>query len=162
MTSFPNAYLRFVGPVRAKCRRLLGNCQDAEDVASETFLRFWQSGLTGMDDMSPQAVMAWLYRTSSRLAIDLLRRRHPVESILDMDALPCGVAMDDALAARRLVQSLRAEIPSDELSAVVLCRIDGLSQLEAAEVLRISERTVRRMLYRFDAYAQRWREELCS
>jgi DNA-directed RNA polymerase specialized sigma24 family protein len=33
----------------------------------------------------------------------------------------------------------------------VLCRVDGLTQPEAAQVGGISERTVRRLLGRFDA-----------
>jgi len=44
----------------------------------------------------------------------------------------------------------------------VLCRVDGLSQLEAATLLEVSERTVLRMLDRFDERTRSLRKELSS
>src|SRR5580698_4236301 len=62
---FATVYARYLPPIRAKCRRLLGSAAAAEDVAQETFVRLWRS------DVAPGAeartVMAWLYRTCTRL-----------------------------------------------------------------------------------------------
>ncbi len=109
--------------------------------------------------------MAWLYRTCTRLAIDTLRSRARTTLTDDPsrdEAWPGGVAIDTALHARRLVHTLCKRVDADELETAVLCRVDGLSQLEAAAVLGVSERTVRRLLERFDAHVKQWREEYAS
>ena len=40
---FATVYARFLPPIQAKCRRLLGSSAAAEDVAQETFVRLWRS-----------------------------------------------------------------------------------------------------------------------
>jgi RNA polymerase sigma-70 factor (ECF subfamily) len=159
-TDFERAYARFLPPVRAKCFRLLGRSHAAEDVAQEAFLRLWKSG---QGDGDPSAVMAWLYRTATRLAIDVLRdrRRTDVREGVE-EAVPCGVDLRAYVEARAAIARLAATVPEDELAAAVLCRVDGLPQPEAATVLGVSERTVRRMLDRFDERTRPLRKELST
>ena len=57
---------------------------------------------------------------------------------------------DEIADARSELQRLARETPDDELEAVVLCRLDGMTHDEAAAALSLSERTVRRHLARFD------------
>jgi RNA polymerase sigma-70 factor (ECF subfamily) len=161
--SFPAAYARFLPPVRAKCRRLLGSSEAAEEVVQESFVRLWEAGPSLGPDADTRTVLAWLYRTSTRLALDALRRQKRSASSLEDEArLPCGLSLEDSLLARRIVTALAQSVASDALEAAVLCRVDGVSQLEAAEILGVSERTVRRLLDRFDAQAEQWRKELTS
>jgi RNA polymerase sigma-70 factor (ECF subfamily) len=157
---FQALYARFLPPIRAKCRRLLGQSQAAEDVAQEAFLRLWKSGAV---DGEPRAAMAWLYRTATRLAIDVLRarRRAGLHEVTE-EAAPCAVDMSGSLEARAMVASLAASVPAEELLAAVLCRVDGLPQPEAADVLGVSERTLRRLIERFDLRTGALRKELSS
>ena len=156
-TDFGVAYARFLPPVEAKCRRLLGRSAAAEDVAQETFVRFWRSGMTG----EPRAVMAWLYRTCTRLAIDVIRERRRIDPDEPAsERSPCGVDLAASADARAAIVSLVGGVPEAELAAAVLVRVDGLSQPEAATVLGVSERTVRRALARFDERTGALREEL--
>jgi RNA polymerase sigma-70 factor (ECF subfamily) len=165
---FPSVYQRFLPAIRVKCRRILGHAEDAEDVAHEAFVRLLQLGPEWAGDEDTPVVMAWLYRTCTRLAIDTLRSRG--RTMLSDDPSrdareswwPGGVAIDDALGSRRLIHTLAKRVDEEELEAAVLCRVDGLSQLEAAAVLGVSERTVRRLLDRFDAHVKQWREEYAS
>lgn len=167
---FPAAYRRFVAPVRMKCRRLLRDVEDAEEATHETFMRLLQAGPPWTGEADTSTVMAWLYRTSTRLCIDLIRRRKfmapPVaraaEDNDEPQVMPCAAHPEAGLAARRLVARLGAEIPRDELEAVVLCRVDGLSHPRAAQVLGVSERTVRRLVERFDAGTLDMRKEFAS
>ena len=138
-------------PIAAKCRRLLGPSPTSEDVAQETFLHFWRSSLREAHD--PRAVMAWLYRTCTRLAIDVLRHRRfdPVMDTNDLAlSIPCAVDLHASAEARAAIFALAQSVPDEELAVAVLCRVDGLSQGETAAVLGIAERTVRRRLTRFD------------
>ncbi|MEO8554414.1 MAG: RNA polymerase sigma factor [Kofleriaceae bacterium] len=148
MTDLPAHYARYVAPVRAKCRRLLGETSAAEDAAQETFLRLLTAGIR--IDAEPRVVLAWLYRTGTRISIDMLRerRRRSIDPI--GDDLPCGGDPGAALAARSALARIAGATPDDELVAAVLCRVDALTQPEAATVMNVSERTVRRLLDRFD------------
>jgi RNA polymerase sigma-70 factor (ECF subfamily) len=153
-------YTRCFPPIRAKCRRLLGATAAADDVAQETFLRFVKSGMQRHEDI--RTIMAWLYRTCTRLAIDELRSRRATPTAdLDSDT-PCGIDLAKSVEARRTVAALVGSVPADELEVAVLCRVDGLSQTEAALVVGVSDRTVRRLLERFDERSLPLRREILS
>ncbi len=77
-----------------------------------------------------------------------------------MEELPCSVDLAAVSEARSATRSLASSVPADELAVAVLCRVDGLPQPEAATVLGLSERTVRRMLGRFDERSASLRKEL--
>lgn len=136
--------------IRAKCARMLGEREEAADVAQETFVRLCESGVVHEE---PAVRARWIYRTSTRLAIDLLRRRRlGVETRAGAgdDPVAHGRPADEVLAARQGLAAIAADSPRAELEVALLCRVDGLTQPEAAEVCEISERTVRRLLDRFD------------
>lgn len=105
--------------------------------------------------------MAWRYLTSTRLAMDVLRQGR-LRSDDEVGALPCGTSPDAVVAARSTIAALCKEIPAEELEAALLARVDGLSQPEVAFVLGVSERTVRRLLDRFDERSRALREETAS
>lgn len=139
-------YQRYFPLIREKCRRMLGDSDEAQDLAQDTFIRLWQAGVPLGN---ARTVTAWVYKTATRLAVDRIRahavrQRLPAQDEVDLG--PFGI-----VAARRQVQSLAHELPPEELSAALLARVDGLSHVECAEVLGVSERTVRRLLERFDA-----------
>lgn len=140
-----SAYRRLWPIVRGKCARMMVDESEAEDVAQQTFERLW---LAGIANEEPKAVTAWIYKTSTRLVLDRLRRRK-VRDAYRPDVLetpgPHGRA-----AARQTLIRLASSVPKVEFEAVILSRVDGLTQAEVAEVLSVSERTVRRYLTRFD------------
>ena len=148
--------------IREKCRRMLGDPAEADDVAQETFVRLWQSKLSGDD---PRSLVSWVYRTSTRLAIDRMRERARKrglgETALEqLEALPSqSASTDDALQTRRELARLAQALPPAELEMALLHRLDGLTQVEIAEVMQISDRTVRRGLERFDQRVRALRQE---
>jgi RNA polymerase sigma-70 factor, ECF subfamily len=160
-------YRRFLAPVRLKCRRLLRDAAEAEEAAHECFVRFMKARPARALQSDAPMVMGWLYRTCTRICIDILRRRRlvaPPPALADggeeAPAVPAGVDLEDALAARRVIEALSAQAGRAELEAAVLCRVDGLRHPEAAAVLGVSERTLRRLLQRFDDRTQQLRKEL--
>ncbi len=160
---FPEAYRRFLPPIRAKCWRILGRTAAADDVAQEAFVRLWQSGprLDGQTDT--RTIMAWLYLTSTRLALDALReRRRPTVALVDVEPVSCASSPDAVVAARSSILELVGRVPADEIEAALLARVDGLSHPEVAAVLGVSERTVRRLLERFDEHGNDFKRELVS
>src|SRR2546423_906525 len=65
-------YRRYFALIREKCRRMLGDFAEADDVAQETFVRLWRTNLRAGDRRS---VLAWIYKTRTPPAIDRLRGR---------------------------------------------------------------------------------------
>ena len=151
--------------IRAKCARILGDPHEAEDVAQETFLKLCRSGPR---DEAAAARTAWIYRTGTRLAIDVWRRRRAAVEVAmgdeasAMDTPGHAPAADGLLAARRSLETLAAQVPEEELEVAVLSRLDGLTHPEIAEVTGHSERTVRRMLERLDRRLARLQSEVLS
>jgi len=79
-TYLVEAYAR---PVHNLCYRMLGNTQDAEDAAQETFLRAYQS-LRRYD--RDRSFSTWLLSIAAHYCIDQLRKRKM--QIISMEELP--------------------------------------------------------------------------
>ena len=141
---------------------MLGDFAEADDVAQETFVRLWRTNLPTDDQ---RRLLAWIYRTGTRLAIDRLRERsrragagEEAAALVQLGSLAPGA--DDALATRRSLEVLARRLPADELEVALLVRLDGLTQAEIAEVVRVSERTVRRCLRRLDERVAKMRKAI--
>lgn len=160
VSDFPATYTRFWGPIRAKCRRLLGPTAAADDVAQEAFLRLWQSGPALDGGTEPRRVLAWLYLTSTRLCLDALRRTRAWVPLDSTAPLSCAVSPHEVAAARAEIAALCHRASPEQLEAALLARVDGLSQPEVALVLGVSERTVRRLLDALDHHGRGLRQEL--
>ena len=155
-----DAYRRYFPTIRAKCRRMIAEPAEAEDVAQETFVRLWNSRAELRDG---GAVAAWIYRTATRLAVDRMRRRavHDRHQFT-LEANQRGLDLDPERRAA-LVQflgALAAKLPRRELEITLLSRIDGLDTQEIAALFALSERSVRRILQQADARMQTLRQEL--
>src|SRR5438045_8731345 len=71
-SAFEETYRRVYPMILSKCRRMLSDGAEAQDLAQEVFVRLWRSREAVLE---PAAVSAWLYRTCTRLAIDRARGR---------------------------------------------------------------------------------------
>lgn len=154
-TALTDAYRSYFPLLVRKCARMLGDGHEAQDIAQETFIRFARSTLLEAD---ARTVTAWLYRTSTRLAIDRIRvrRRETDDSVL---ARAFHADTPEASAElHALLAKLMTHVPAAELEVALLSRADGLTQPEIAEVMGMHERSVRRLLVRFDERLHRLTE----
>lgn len=125
-------------------RMLSGDRAEAEDVAQEAMLRLWT---IAPDWRAGEAkVSTWLYRVTSNLCTDRLRKSGRG---VDIDAVP--EPEDNApSAAEQMQQGARMEalqtaleaMPERQRQAVVLRHIEGLSNPEIAEVMDIGVEAV--------------------
>lgn len=124
---------------------VLRNSHDAEDVVQEVFLRVHRSGMEGVLD--PRA---WLARVAFRLAIDRLRKPQPVE--LEEVKLPSEGPDAERLAIDRQrvlrVQKLISALPEDLRQPLILSALQELNSRQIAEILHISESSVRGRIMR--------------
>jgi RNA polymerase sigma-70 factor (ECF subfamily) len=150
-------------------RTVCGHTEDAEDVMQEALVQTFRF-VSRLRD--PQAFRPWLYRTV-RNACLMSRRRRADEPrhVLSLDELlptPDSARRLDAPAPgkdpeqlvvntslrRRLTRAL-AKLPPAFRVVVFLREMEGLSTREAAEVLRVSEDTIKARLHRARLLLQR-------
>lgn len=126
--------------------RLLGNANDAEDVAQEAFLRI----LRAAHRYRPTASFrTYLYRILTRLCRDH-RRKAALPSCPNPDAEPgqglpaeaCAIAKEE----RRAMQEALASLPVRQREAVVLRYYERLSYDEIGQVMGTSRKGVERLL----------------
>lgn len=138
---------RFRGQVFGLCYRMLGQRQDAEDVAQETFVRVLKN-LHRWDaerDFEP-----WLFAIAGnrcRTAMST-RKRRPSSEIL-LDQIPCG--SPDMQAARNLAEEVHlalATVREDYRQAFVLFHEQELSYAEIAEAMNVPLGTVKTWVHR--------------
>lgn len=133
--------------------RLTGSPADAEDVAQEAFVAAWQA-LPGFRGDS--SVASWLYRIVVNKARDAQRRHRPVPVDTQRDgtveaALPSAPDPGQVVEDEEQVAALRravARLPFDLRAPLVLHQFEHLSYEQTAQVLGLSESTVRGRLSR--------------
>jgi len=140
--------------------KMLNNPQDAEDVLQETFTKAFRH-IGGFDGRS--SLSTWLYRIATNEALMFLRRQKPGQisveepqgddeelqkplEIVDWCCLPEEELM--SAEAQRYLDEAVSRLPSSLRAAFVLRDIQGLSTLEAAEVLNLSETALKTRLSR--------------
>ena len=129
-------------------RRMTSNSIEAEDIAQETFIRFWVS----RDRFDPDRVKltTWLHRIAHNLCIDYFRRRQlqerqvPVQS--DSQDSP---DTDYELSIRAaVVNKALMTLSERQRSAIVLCHYQNFSQHDAAHILSLSVHALESLLRR--------------
>jgi RNA polymerase sigma-70 factor (ECF subfamily) len=130
--------------------RLVRDPVEAEDVTQETFLRLWLRA----GDYDPVArVTTWLFRIAHNLCVDRLRARGRVELLEEPDAERASEsgAQPALLESKQRAEALSSALdalPPRQASALSLVHLHGLSGLEAAEVLAVSEEALESLLSR--------------
>ena len=124
--------------------RLLGQRQDAEDVVQDAFL----AALTGLDSFERGRPFGpWLLRIVVNRAINLrksraLRRAEPIpEEIASRQASPLEAA--ERSQRRDELRRALAELAEPQRWIVELFELDGFTSPEIAEMLEMTEGTVR-------------------
>lgn len=135
---------RFLPRVLAYGRRILGDGDEAQDVAQEAMVRLWR---IAPEWRSGEAqVSTWLWRVTATLCTDRLRRRRGGVTLEDApepedDAPSALQQMVEANRAAALEAALQ-KLPERQRQAVVLRHLEGLSNPEIAEVMAIGVEAV--------------------
>lgn len=132
----------------------LGNREDAEDVAQEVLIRYWNHRSKLEADGTP----AWLNRVTRNACFDQLRRRKTRRAVLDQDGdakaeRAPSTGLDPERRAtgndfqRHLKRALTA-VPEPYRSVVILREIQDLKYGEIAGRLEMPLNTVKTYLHR--------------
>jgi RNA polymerase sigma-70 factor (ECF subfamily) len=156
MDSFNQLILRWERPIYALAYRVIGQEEDARDVAQETFLRAFRAlpGFKGQAKFS-----SWIYRIALNLCRDWMRRERrapiaPTPEGVDLVELAAeqepAESIEDLVARHdmsRVVARAMARLPDEQRMAIILKEYHGMTFQEIADLQSVPLSTVKTRLY---------------
>src|SRR5262249_32056689 len=137
-----DALFQRYGPmVLRRCRRLLGDEDEALDVAQEVFVRVW----TRRDRLTDRYPSSLLYRIATNLSLNRIRDRRR-EPALPRDEVLARIAVRAALDAPLLLDRLLRRHPESTRTMAVLHYVDGMTLEQVARECGMSVSGVRKRL----------------
>ncbi|MBI2910821.1 MAG: sigma-70 family RNA polymerase sigma factor [Chloroflexi bacterium] len=166
--AFNGIVQRYETAVYGLCLRFLANTEAASDAAQETFVAAFRhfAGFRGGN------LRSWLLRIAANRCRDELRRMRsrPTTSLDELvdEGEGLGIAAEEDETpeeatlrherSRALAQAL-GHLSADQRLAVLLCDVEGLDYLQAAQAMGCSLGTVKSRLSRARAYLRDWLRE---
>jgi RNA polymerase sigma factor (sigma-70 family) len=124
------------------CRRVLGNCHDAEDAFQATFLVLVRRASS---IASPELLPNWLYGVAHQTAIKaratVAKRKARERQVTEMPE-PAVVERDLWNDLQQLLDQELSRLPDIARVVIVLCDLQGKSRKEAARHLKLPEGTI--------------------
>jgi RNA polymerase sigma-70 factor, ECF subfamily len=146
-------YQKLAPAIFVHCRRILRSPAAASDATQEVFVRVLSPGraLPTGDEL-----LRYLYRISTNVCLNQLRANRRHAAAAPALALRQGTAsIEGDHAARQFVSALLDRTDETGAAVAVMHYIDGMSQVEIAETLGITRRTVFNRLRKLEALAAR-------
>ena len=144
---------RHLNRVHGLAWHMTGDRSQAEDIAQETFLRFWQAA-PNWSENGDATILTWLRRVATRLCIDEKRRKRPIYTDLTPERIDPAAPADLEIVRSETAQRVQAEIlslPERQRAALVLSYYQHMSQSEGAAVMGIKEKAYESLLSRAKA-----------
>jgi RNA polymerase sigma-70 factor (ECF subfamily) len=171
--AFEQLVRRKTPKVYALCYRIIGNAEDAKDIAQLVFIKLWEN--LGKYD-SAYAFDTWLYRMVTNVAIDFIRNRQSRENAVNSTLRLVKTSADaeqGLVVQRKEIETVFNEVSSvlspKQKTIFVMREMEDLPSAEIAKILGCRESTVRNHLFnarklmqaqlrqRYPEYAQLWR-----
>lgn len=162
--AFESLMQSYQGPIFNMLFRMIGNREEAEDLAQEVFITVFKR----IDTFRGESSLAtWIYRIASNHCINrkkyLTRRRHydkrSFDDVGDRDQLGDGRAgvservprpdeMAEGFQMERLIQEAISSLDEEQRLVVVLRDVQNLSYEEIGEITGLPPGTVKSRLHR--------------
>jgi RNA polymerase sigma-70 factor (ECF subfamily) len=160
--AFEELVQQFQHRLVAVMHHLVGNAEEAEDLAQEVFLRIYRAR---KKYHARSKFSTWLFTIANNLALNTLRRRqrNPAVPLNVRDSGPLGPRPAEQLVRDRTAQPSQ-RLQQEELAAVIRQALEGLNErqrmavvlnkfedmnyLEIAEVMGLTTKAVKSLLSR--------------
>ena len=158
----PEAFEQLIGPLEQLvwriCWHYTGNHEAAEDCGQETMIRIWRSLESYRGDC---ALESWVYRIAANCCMDWLRKKKRDKSVSveplqeqGFDPADPSPGTEDQVVAedehRRLREAI-TQLPDDQREALILTQLEKVPYEEAAQMLGVSEGTIKSRVNRAKA-----------
>lgn len=177
VAQFEAIFERFQTPLINYLYRLVGNREQAFDLAQDVFVKVYRA-LAGGTTIQAGALSSWIYRIASNTATDALRRRKliawlPLSLFNDDRGVGAGMPLNDGddlasggisalhagsgydgarfeghVADREIIQKVLDQLPPKYATCLLLYEYEGFSCAEIAGMLEISASAVKMRLMR--------------
>ncbi len=121
---------RYAGMAYSVALRVLKDTGQAQDVMQEVFFQVWNKPGTYVQDRG--SLGAWLAVVARNRAVDVLRRRKPVDSI-DVVVLASDVNLASEVERNAMMDKIRGvlkDLPREQQLSLELAYFEGLSHAE--------------------------------
>ena len=145
--AFTRLFEQYHAPILNYLHRMVGDRALAEDLTQDAFVKAYNALPNTRADL---AFKAWLYRIATNTAISNFRRRKIVQWIPFLPGHEqAGDESIERSVGRQLdVEQSLAKIPKHYAAALLLRHYQGLSLIETAEALGITENAAKLRLFR--------------
>ena len=145
--AFERLYEQYHAPILNYLHRMVGDRTLAEDLTQDTFEKAYKGLASTKPDL---AFKAWLYRIATNTAISNGRRKKIVKWIPFAPIFDRADSenIESAVGNRQDVANALAKIPDHYAAALLLRHYQGLSLIETAAALDITEAACKLRLFR--------------
>lgn len=128
--------------------RMLGNANEAEDVAQDVLLNLWQN--LKVYDPEKAKFSTWLYKITANRCLDVLRKKTPEQLPEDYDPTIEAEQLDTLYNKQlsKLMNIILQTLPERQYLALVLFHYQGHRMSEVAEIMDCSSEAVESLLAR--------------
>jgi RNA polymerase sigma-70 factor (ECF subfamily) len=144
--AFEMLVARYEKPVFSLARRVVGDCDDAADITQNVFVKAYLR----LETYNPAySFFSWIYRIAVNESLNLLSSRKRRQSLrYEPPGLPPTPEDDIGLVeSSALIQRALEHMTVDQRVVIVLKHLLLLPYREIAEILGVSEKTVKSRLY---------------
>jgi RNA polymerase sigma-70 factor, ECF subfamily len=151
MVDLEQVFSRYIGPVYGFLYARVGNREDAEDLASETFLK--ASRQLDME-RSEASIVRWLFTVAGTVLADHWRKYYRCGTVLPVDEFHLNAVTGTATTAaeqserERRIASILEALPERYRRVLQLRFLGGFSVLETAQELGVTPGNAKVLQYR--------------
>lgn len=140
-------------------RGLVGNAEQARDLAQDVFQDAWRVALRAetpfIQGTSQEAMRRWLFQAAYYRAISALRRRQRIRwesleenSVREPEIFSTSVTFEDEVAEREAMHTALDRLTPQDVACLLLRIVQGFSAIETAEIVGASPQSIDKRLSR--------------
>lgn len=137
----------------AAAYRMLVNCEEAEDIVQDGFLKIWQKPQIWRAGKGAKFT-TWFYKVIMNLCLDRLKKSKIIHVEMNEKLIAGGLSQDRELQLNEQEKALEDAIkslPIKQKTALNLCVYEEISNKEAANIMGVSVKALESLLMRAKA-----------
>jgi RNA polymerase sigma-70 factor (ECF subfamily) len=138
-TTLAELYASYSPSIYSHCYRFLQSAAGARDATQETFVRVISKGIVVTCE---KAALGYLYRTSTNVCLNILSKQKLERRTAAVLAMNAPSVRWSEFADREFILVLLSRCGEGQAQVAIMYCVEGMSQVEIAELLGITRKTV--------------------